>query len=60
MSDTDITRGYDKYNPEVDCLKKDIKKLKSENEVLNSKLIDLLFEANYNKQTELIEFIRNL
>lgn len=38
----------------------ELEKLKEENENLNSKLIDLLFELNYNKQTELIEFIRNL
>ncbi|MFA5154459.1 MAG: hypothetical protein WC554_18090 [Clostridia bacterium] len=35
-------------------------KLKEENEELKSKLIDLLFEMNYNKQNELIEFLRNL
>jgi tartrate dehydratase alpha subunit/fumarate hydratase class I-like protein len=38
----------------------ELEKLKKENEDLKTKLIDLLFEANYNKQTELIEFIRNL
>lgn len=37
-----------------------ILKLETENEKLKEQLIDLLFEANYNKQTELIEFIRNL
>jgi tartrate dehydratase alpha subunit/fumarate hydratase class I-like protein len=38
----------------------EIEKLKEENEDLKSKLIDLTFEMNYNKQDELIEFIRNL
>ena len=38
----------------------EIEKLKEENEDLKSKLIDLTFEMNYNKQNELIEFLRNL
>ena len=37
-----------------------MEKLKIENENLKAKLLDLTFELNYNKQTELIEFIRNL
>ena len=37
-----------------------IEKLKLEIEDLKSKLIDLTFEMNYNKQTELIEFLREL
>ena len=35
-------------------------KLLAENEELKTKLIDLLFEMNYNKQTELIEFLREI
>jgi len=38
----------------------EIEKLKKENEDLKSKVIDVLFEMNYNKQTELIEFIREI
>lgn len=34
--------------------------LESQNEELRSKLIDLSFEMNYNKQTELVEFLRQL
>lgn len=41
-------------------LKNENAKLKEENESINSRLIDLLFEVNYSKQTELIEYIRNL
>ena len=37
-----------------------ILKLETENENLKERLTDLLFELNYNKQTELIEFLRNL
>lgn len=37
-----------------------IKELKDENEELKSRLIDLTFELNYNKQDELIEFIREI
>jgi phosphoenolpyruvate carboxylase len=37
-----------------------IDKLQEENEDLKSKLIDLQFELNYNKQTELIEFLREI
>ncbi len=37
-----------------------IEKLEAENEDLKSKLIDLTFELNYNKQTELIEFLREI
>jgi hypothetical protein len=35
-------------------------KLLAENEDLKTKLIDLTFEMNYNKQTELIEFLREI
>jgi len=35
-------------------------KLLAENEDLKTKLIDLTFEMNYNKQTELIEFLREV
>jgi hypothetical protein len=34
--------------------------LRKENEDLKDKLIDLTFEMNYNKQTELLEFLRQL
>lgn len=34
--------------------------LESENENLKSKLIDLTFEMNYNKEKELIELIRTI
>lgn len=37
-----------------------IQKLEEENEDLKAKLIDLTFEMNYNKQTELIEFLREI
>ena len=35
-------------------------KLLAENEDLKTRLTDLLFEMNYNKQTELIEFLREI
>jgi len=38
----------------------ELEKLRKENEDLKDKLIDLTFELNYNKQTELIEFVREL
>jgi hypothetical protein len=38
----------------------ELEKLREENEDLKSKLIDLSFEMNYNKQTELIEFLREI
>jgi predicted RNase H-like nuclease (RuvC/YqgF family) len=38
----------------------ELEKLKEENEELKTKLIDLTFEMNYNKQTELLEFLREL
>jgi len=37
-----------------------INKLEEENEDLKSKLIDLTFEMNYNKEKELLEVVRNL
>ena len=37
-----------------------IAELEKENDQLKDKLIDLAFELNYNKQTELIEFLRNV
>jgi hypothetical protein len=37
-----------------------IKKLEDENEELKSKIIDLTFDLKYNKQTELIEFLREI
>ncbi len=37
-----------------------IEKLKEEIEDLKTKLIDLTFEMNYNKQNELVEFLREL
>jgi predicted transcriptional regulator len=39
---------------------KEIERLKEENEDLKTKLIDLAFEMNYNKQNELIEFLREI
>lgn len=38
----------------------ELEKLKIENEDLKSKIIDLSFEINYNKQIELIEFLREI
>lgn len=38
----------------------ELEKLREENEDLKTKLIDLTFEMNYNKQTELIEFVREI
>jgi hypothetical protein len=38
----------------------ELERLIIENEDLKSKLIDLTFEMNYNKQTELIEFLRDI
>jgi len=58
MSDVIKDNDYDDYL--LPDLVKENEKLKTENENLNSTLIDLLFEENYNKQTELIEFLRNL
>lgn len=37
-----------------------IEELIKENDSLKDKLTDLLFEMNYNKQTELIEFLREI
>jgi undecaprenyl pyrophosphate synthase len=37
-----------------------IKKLEEENEDLKTKLIDLSFELNYNKEKELIELVREI
>jgi len=37
-----------------------ITKLEEENEDLKTKLIDLSFELNYNKQTELLNFFQEL
>lgn len=37
-----------------------ILELEEINEKLNAQLIDYQFELNYNKQTELIEFVRDL
>ena len=63
MSDglTDMSRGYDEDDSSIKYrLQKQNDDLKSENEDLKSKLIDLTFEMNYNKQTELIEFLREI
>jgi len=62
MSDgiTDMDRGYDDDGSNRFCLVEENNKLKSANEDLKSKLIDLTFEMNYNKQTELIEFLREI
>jgi short-subunit dehydrogenase involved in D-alanine esterification of teichoic acids len=37
-----------------------IQELEDENEELRSKIIDLTFERKYNKQPELIEFLREI
>ena len=37
-----------------------IKKLEDENEELKSKIIDLTFDLKHNKQSELIEFLREI
>jgi len=37
-----------------------IQELEDENEELKSKIIDLTFERKYNKQSELIEFLREI
>lgn len=62
MSDgiTDMSRDYDDDDFRVRCIKNENNHLKSENEGLKAKLIDLTFEMNYNKQNELIEFIREI
>jgi hypothetical protein len=44
----------------INPLPSKVEKLEAENEDLKSKLIDLTFEMNYNKQTELIEFLREI
>lgn len=44
----------------VDNLKHEISILKLKNEDLQTKLIDLTFEANHNKQNELIDLVRTL
>jgi len=44
----------------MDELLQIIERLKEENEELKSKLIDLTFEMNYNKEVELIEFLRSI
>jgi hypothetical protein len=41
-------------------LRKENNDLKAENEDLKTELIDLTFEMNYNKETELIEFLREV
>ena len=43
-----------------DELLEKINKLEDENEELRSKIIDLTFDIKRNKQTELIEFIREI
>lgn len=43
-----------------DELLEKIKKLEDENEELRSKIIDLTFDIKRNKQTELIEFLREI
>lgn len=45
---------------EEDELLDKIKKLEDENEDLRSKLIDLSFDIKRNKETELIEFVREI
>jgi uncharacterized protein Veg len=41
-------------------MQNELEKLKEENEKLRGSLIDLTFEMNYNKQTEMLEFLREL
>jgi len=63
MSDgiTDMSRGDDEdESPSRWLLVKQNNSLRSENEDLKTRLTDLLFEMNYNKQTELIEFLREI
>ena len=62
MSDgiTDMDRGYDDDGSNRFCLVEENNKLKSANEDLKTRLTELLFEMNYNKQTELIEFLREI
>jgi hypothetical protein len=50
------TCGVNKFSWNMD----ELEKLRKENEDLKDKLTDLTFELNYNKQTELIEFVREL
>lgn len=45
---------------ENDELLNRIQELENENEELRSKIIDLTFERKYNKQPELIEFLREI
>jgi hypothetical protein len=45
---------------ENEILKKEILKLREENEDLKSKLIDLTFEQNYSIEKELAEIVREL
>lgn len=45
---------------ENDELLNRIQELEDENEELRSKIIDLTFERKYNKQPELIEFLREI
>lgn len=53
-----MKKGYLDLDP--DELLKLLEKKDKEIDDLNTKLIDLTFELNYNKQVELIEFIREL
>jgi hypothetical protein len=44
----------------VEDANKENERLKEENESLKTRLIDLTFEMNYNKQNELLELVRTL
>ena len=45
---------------EYDKLKDEIDNLKEENEKLKNELLELSFTINYSKETELLEFVREL
>ena len=63
MSDgiTDMSRGYDEDDSVIKYrLRKENNDLKIENEDLKTKLADLTLKMSYNKQTELIEFLREI
>lgn len=44
----------------MDDKDKKIEELEEKNDILESRLIDLTFTLNYNKETELMEFLREL
>ena len=48
------------FESEYDELKDEIDELKKKNEKLENELLDLSFICNYSKETELLEFVREL